>query len=375
MNPQIRVRLSGWLSLTLAVALLSFAAAAELPPRVMARQYFIEMENAAKNCNYEEAIKLAEKIIALERNRNKREYSFATAEFYIRYAEILLFTGRIERASKVIVAVLNDPHMPPWEIDATLRMKKRIDELRSYAGLPSDLDIDLPNGVMIKFKKIPAGTFMMGSPNSEKGRHESEVQHEVTISKPFYLGICEVTQAKYEAVMGNNPSNFKGGVRPVEHVAWEDAAEFCRKASDLTGKRFRLPTEAEWEYACRAGTITPFNFGDDISPEQANYNGNFTYGWGEKGVYRKETLAVGSFPPNAWGLYDMHGNVLEWCSDWYGDYATEKQTDPQGAARGTCRVLRGGCWNYNPEICRSAYRLRYTPGFRGSSLGFRVALD
>ena len=245
--------------------------------------------------------------------------------------------------------------------------KRKQDELGAYAGLPSDLDIDLPNGVVIKFKKIPAGTFMMGSPESEEGRSDNEIQHEVTISKVFYLGICEVTQAQYEVVMGYNPSEFtsKGRTRPVETVSWYDATEFCRKASALTGKYFRLPTEAEWEYACRAGTATPFNTGETLSPKQANVVA--AKNW--------EPLAVGSFPPNAWGLYDMHGNVWEWCSDWYGAYATGKKTDTQGASNGEDRILRGGCWGNDPRSCRSARRGRIEPAYRFYNIGFRVALD
>ncbi|MDR3077516.1 MAG: formylglycine-generating enzyme family protein, partial [Planctomycetota bacterium] len=185
------------------------------------------------------------------------------------------------------------------------------------------VEIKLGDLASMKFVQIPAGTFMMGSPESEAGRYGiEEIQHEVTISKPFYLGICEVTQAQYEAVVGNNPSQYKGngGTKPVESVSWDDAREFCRKASDLAGKRFRLPTEAEWEYACRAGTATPFSTGETLSPKQASLID----------AKNRETLAAGSFPPNAWGLHDMHGNVWEWCSDWYGAYATGKQTDPQG---------------------------------------------
>jgi formylglycine-generating enzyme required for sulfatase activity len=248
---------------------------------------------------------------------------------------------------------------------------------RLNAALSGEIaEVKLNDLVSMKFVQIPAGTFIMGSPKSEESRLNNEDQHEVTISQPFYLGIHEVTQEQYWAVMDNNPSNFtaNGGARPVETVSWDDAIEFCRKASALTGKRLRLPTEAEWEYACRAGTATPFNTGETISTDQANYNGD-AYGWMAKGGCRRETTEAGSFPPNAWGLYDMHGNVWEWCSDWYGDYAAERQTDPQGAAKGTDRVLRGGNWYFIAEYCRSARRYWLGPASRIDFNGFRVVLD
>jgi formylglycine-generating enzyme required for sulfatase activity len=175
--------------------------------------------------------------------------------------------------------------------------------------------------------------------------------------------------------MGNNPSRFKEDRRPVESVSWEDATTFCRKLSLKTGRKVRLPTEAEWEYACRAGTTMVFNTGDTINTDQANYNGNYPYGNGGKGVYRKETVEVGSFPGNAWGLHDMHGNVLEWCSDWYGQYDISNIIDPYGVANGSRRVLRGGSWHDTARYCRSACRGRNDPGGRGSGGGFRVVLD
>ncbi|MDR0361608.1 MAG: formylglycine-generating enzyme family protein [Planctomycetota bacterium] len=238
--------------------------------------------------------------------------------------------------------------------------------------------VTLPGGVPLDLQLIPAGTFMMGSPESEAGRENDEIQHEVTISKAFYLGTYEVTQAQWKAVMGSDPSKFKGDDNPVENVSWDDAMEFCRRVSELTGRRFRLPTEAEWEYACRAGTTTPFNTGETIHSDQANYFGFNTYErgrGGRKGVFRERTTRVGSFPANAWGLYDMHGNVLEWCSDWLDVYDRTKTRDPQGASSGTFRVYRGGSWFNYPRYCRSAYRSRLGPGLRLNYLGLRVALD
>ena len=234
------------------------------------------------------------------------------------------------------------------------------------AEVPAAKEIDLGGGVTMKLALIPAGKFMMGSPSGEANRSGEEPQHEVTISKPFYMGVTEVTQAQYEAVMGTNPSNFKGATNPVETVSWNDAAEFCKKLSEKTGKTLRLPTEAEWEYACRAGTKTAFSFGDADTGlgDYAWFNGN----------NGNTPRPVGQKKPNPWGLYDMHGNVWEWCADWYGDYPKGAATDPQGPASGTYRVLRGGAWFISPDFCRSAYRFINYPDIR-SSIGFRVVVS
>jgi len=242
------------------------------------------------------------------------------------------------------------------------------------------LTLDLGKGVTMKLALIPAGKFLMGSPPGESDRNDEEgPQHEVTISKPFYMGIHEVTQEQYKAVMGANPSYIKGASNPVELVIWEDAVEFCNKLSAKTGKTVRLPTEAEWEYACRAGTTTPFHTGETISTDEANYDGSYVYGSGRKGKDRQKTVPVGSFKPNAFGLYDMHGNVWEWCSDWYDKnyYRKAPRVDPQGPVSGSRRVLRGGSESDLPRDCRSAFRGWYLPlpGPRlGDLTGFRVAV-
>ena len=219
------------------------------------------------------------------------------------------------------------------------------------------------NSIGMKFKLIPTGTFLMG---------ESEVAHEVTLTKPFKMGVHEVTQTQYERLMGVNPSHFKGADNPVHRVSWNDAVEFCRRLSELpaekaAGNVYRLPTEAEWEYACRAGTTTKFSFGDDESEfgEYAWHDGNAD----------DKTHPVGGKKPNAWGLYDMHGNVWEWCQDLYGDYPSGTVTDPTGAAQGSYRVIRGGSWNRPAEDCRSAYRNRDYPSGRFGYDGFRVCLS
>lgn len=175
---------------------------------------------------------------------------------------------------------------------------------------------------------IPPGTFMMGSPSNEPERSSDEKQHKVTLTKGFYMGATEVTQSQWREIMGNNPSSFKGDNLPVEQVSWNDCQEFIRKLnSHEGGNKYRLPTEAEWEYACRAGTATPFYTGDCISTDQANYDGNYPVPGCSKGRYRQTTIEAASFSPNAWGLYDMHGNVWEWCRDWYGDYPSGHVTE------------------------------------------------
>jgi len=222
---------------------------------------------------------------------------------------------------------------------------------------------DLGKGVTLEMVYIPEGSFLMGSPKTEKGRDSDEgPQHQVML-EPFYMGKYPVTQAQYEAVMGKNPSGFKGKNRPVENVYWDDAVAFCKRLSEMTGRTYRLPSEAQWEYAARAGTTTPFYFGETITSELANYDGNYTYASEHKGVYRDKTTDVGSFPPNAFGLYDMLGNVWEWCADpWHKNYEGE---DPY-------RLLRGGSWHGNPGNCRCAYRYYNTSGSRYTFIGFRL---
>ncbi|MGH8552551.1 MAG: formylglycine-generating enzyme family protein, partial [Methylococcales bacterium] len=190
----------------------------------------------------------------------------------------------------------------------------------------------------------------------------------------FWLADTACTQALWEAVMGENPSRLQGTDRPVERVSWEDAQSFIEKLkADLRGPALRLPSEAEWEYACRAGSTTPFWFGRNITPEQVNYNGNYPYAGGKKGKYREETVAVKSLPANRWGLYEMHGNVWEWCQDWYGEYDAEAVIDPAGPAGGEARVLRGGGWINFARLARSACRSRDQPGYRDFDAGFRLA--
>jgi len=233
----------------------------------------------------------------------------------------------------------------------------------------------LGNSVTLDMVAIPGGTFLMGSPNSEEGRQDSESpQHSVTIA-PFHMGKFAVTQAQYQAIMGNNPSRSQGEKRPVEQVSWHDAIAFCQKLSERTGNLYRLPSEAEWEYACRAGTTTPFYFGETITPDLVNFNGNSTYGSAPKGIYREQTIDVGSFPPNGFGLYDMHGNVREWCEDhWHSNYQGAPTNGSAWTTGGDSnfRSLRGGSWDSYPRNCRSASRYGHRPDERYDFIGFRV---
>ncbi|AFZ44411.1 protein of unknown function DUF323 [Halothece sp. PCC 7418] len=261
--------------------------------------------------------------------------------------------------------------------DESLRVSNTAYELLLKQPNPSkELKVAIEN-----YKKLPqmvyisGGSFIMGAPKTEKDSYDWErPQHRVEIA-PFYMGRYPVTQRQYKAVMGENPSSFKGENNPVEGVIWYKAKEFCQKLSEQTRKIYQLPSEAQWEYACRAGTTTPFYFGETISTDQANYNGNYTYGNGKEGIYREKTTPVGSFPPNAFGLYDMHGNIWEWCEDvWHENYEGAPNDGSPWLTGGDhkLRVLRGGSWDVLPWLCRCANRYGYVPDIGYFNLGFRV---
>jgi formylglycine-generating enzyme len=263
------------------------------------------------------------------------------------------------------------------------------------------------NSIGMKLTLIPPGEFTMGSPESEKDRLTEEKQHSVRITKPFYLGVypvrygdfltfCHAAEYKTDAETDGKggwgyDSNGKFGQKPeftfrnwgrkqtnddpVVNVSWNDAQAFCEWLSKKEEKTYRLPTEAEWEYACRAGTTTPFNFGDSLNGRQANCNGGVPYGTEEKGPFVDNTTPVGKYPANAFGLYDMHGNAGQWCQDWMdSDYYSNSPTDdPQGPTNGALRAYRGGAWDGWPVACRSAHRYGDEPAYRGMNQGFRVA--
>ncbi|MCI5146548.1 MAG: formylglycine-generating enzyme family protein [Candidatus Electrothrix sp. AR3] len=240
-------------------------------------------------------------------------------------------------------------------------------------GLYTDLVF---RGVTQRFRWIQPGRFMMGSPEDEPERRDNEgSQHEVILTESYWLADTACSQMLWQAaVTGENPSGFKGEERPVEQISWGKIQQFIKQLNkEIPSLKLSLPTEAQWEYACRAGTTTPFFFGANITPEQVNYNGKYPYTEGKKGENRAETVDVKALPCNQWGLYQMHGNVWEWCQDWYGDYSVESVIDPQGPATGKFRVCRGGSWIYFGRYCRSAFRDWSELGYRDFRLGFRLA--
>ncbi len=250
-----------------------------------------------------------------------------------------------------------------------------------YLGREVEETVEIASGVKMTFVLVPPGKFLMGSRTEEEERVDDETLHEVTLTQPFYLGKTQATQSQYQALTGNNPSHVEGADLPAEMVRWEEARDF---AVQLTKKRedrclYRLPTEAEWEYSCRGGrpSSQTFGVGDGraLSSREANFDGNYPYGGADKGPALNSTCAVGSYPANALGLYDMHGNVWERCADWYGPYPNGDVTNPTGPSEGSRRVVRGGGWRSSAGYCRAAYRYSYVPGRRFSYVGLRLARD
>ena len=303
------------------------------------------------------------------------------------FAEII--TGCLEKdidkrwtAQKVLDKLTPPP--PPTFTFETVTVNRQGEIIERQIKHARYFTEDLGNGVTLDMVYIPGGSFTMGSPKDEQESYNIEKpQHLVTI-KPFLMGKYTVTQAQWKAVtklskiereLDPDCSYYKGDNLPVEKVSWDDAVEFCARLSQKTGRNYRLPSEAEWEYACRAATTTPFYFGETITTDLVNYDGNYAYGSGPKGICRERTTAVGSFPPNAFGLYDMHGNLWEWCADpWHKNYNSAPTDGSVWESGGNTqyRVLRGGSCHYNPRNCRSANRIRYVPGSRYGDFGFRV---
>jgi formylglycine-generating enzyme required for sulfatase activity len=298
------------------------------------------------------------------------------------------------------------PAVVPKDTDAPAAGPKDKDkpDVKNDAQLAKDLQLDLGGGVKMNLVRIDPGTFRMGSPETEAERDpDSEFQHEVTITRAFYIGVYTVTQAQYRQVIAKNPSNFSAtgtgkdkvaGMNtddfPVEMVTWHAAMDFCRAVSgraELNSKGWTmdLPTEAEWEYACRAGTTSAFHYGDFLSGKQANFSSESPYGAAPKVPRLNRTCYVGGYRPNSWGLYDMHGNVLQWCKDWYGKdyYRSSGRSDPLNETPDVGRVLRGGSWYASAKLCRSAQRLHDEPGITRqyddsgwlvAIIGFRVVV-
>ncbi|MFO0427338.1 MAG: formylglycine-generating enzyme family protein [Planctomyces sp.] len=272
-----------------------------------------------------------------------------------------------------------------------------ISDLHLNSSLATDAATEIiTNSIGMQLKEIPAGQFLMGAPETESGsRIDERPVHQVTISKAFRLGVYEVTQAEYLKVTATNPAYFSstGDGRdkvkelncdrlPVEQVSWDDAVAFCEKLSALpeekaAGRVYRLPTEAEWQYSCRAGTDTPFHFGNAMGSSDANINGNFPYGGAPRGPFLGRTVPVGSYKPNAFGLYDMHGNVAELTADRYGRKYFEESpsVDPKGPENGNDRVVLGGSWGTDASRCRSAFRRSNATSGKAYYFGFRVACD
>jgi len=289
---------------------------------------------------------------------------------------------RPERAAKVY---------SDWPFDAK-EARRRQEATAKMLGAPVEKIVDLGGFVYLELVLIPAGEFLIGSPDpatevarknpfrtNEDQFEDERPRQDVRITKPFYIGKYEVTQEQWERVMGSNPSrSSKGPEHPVDTVSWDDCEAFLRKlnASACAKGTFALPTEAEWEYACRAGTATLFHTGETISWEDANYLADVTYGKGRKGFYWGHTVCVGLYRPNAWGLCDMHGNVYEWCADWYdaGYYKSIPRDDPKGPATGEDRVIRGGAWESPPVRCRSVSRGSFLPSVQPGDVGCRVVL-
>lgn len=267
----------------------------------------------------------------------------------------------------------NDPEMKAIMAKQTGFFSAASEEGLSFLLKPGELKTFREGGIEVPMVWCPPGSFLMGSPEFEMGHEKSETQHQVKLTKGFWLAETQVTQKFWMETMGENPSQFKGENLPVELVSWENVQNFISILNKLVGSKvYRLPTEAEWEYSCKAGRNGPFNTGENLTTEQANFNGHYPYAGFPKGENRNTTTPIKTFPPNNWGLYDMHGNVWEWCQDWFGDYGGN-QVNPTGPVSGQQRVIRGGSWADGGIVCRSSVRFSHFPGDSQGNIGFRLA--
>ncbi|MBQ9344322.1 MAG: formylglycine-generating enzyme family protein [Kiritimatiellae bacterium] len=333
--------------------------------------HFVRVMQATKKGNLVEyAFGSRDRVIWVETTRRYEDGEFLDEGYYIRRGSMEYETAmgaekRVARYVEVSGSLLEKVKKQiadekaaaeakaKAEAEAAAKAKAEIVAMQAGKKPGETKTITLPGGVQMEMAWCPAGTFMMGS---NDGDSDERPVHEVTLTKGFWMAKSEVTQAQWKSVMGNNPSVFEGDDLPVENVSWDDCQEFCEK----TG--LQLPTEAQWEYACRAGSTGEYA-GTGNLDDMGWYDGNSG----------NRTHPVGQKQPNAWGLYDMHGNVWEWCADWYGDYPDGSVTDPKGASSGSGRVYRGGCWGHFADYCRSAYRGDGHPSVRDRSLGFRPA--
>ncbi|MBD2728991.1 SUMF1/EgtB/PvdO family nonheme iron enzyme [Nostoc sp. FACHB-892] len=334
---------------------------------------------APKQAEYERQQEL-ERI----RQRERTEYQRQQAE--------LKKQGDRESSKTISVPKsLPDIQTQPFEFEtATINIKSglfglgktcEVSRSRKRAEFFSE---NLGDGVVLEMVKIPGGQFLMGSPESEPERTDWESPQRTVTVQPFFMGKFPITQSQWVIVarlkkvnidLKTYPSRFKSPSRPVEQVSWDDAVEFCARLSNKTRKIYRLPSEAEWEYACRAGTTTPFYFGETITTDLANYDGKSIYAAGPKGEYRGQTTDVGKFPPNPFGLFDMHGNIFEWCQDsWHENYNGAPKDGGAWMSDNDQRLLHGGCWDLAPRHCRSADRSGYARDIRDGDVGFRVVV-
>ncbi|NEQ55479.1 MAG: formylglycine-generating enzyme family protein [Leptolyngbya sp. SIO3F4] len=324
------------------------------PPAAADSSKLLEALPVSEESNYADVLKRLKELEERVKTQSEPKYDLRGAQFAGGFAETVLGNqaGGVVNSQPSKPQPLATPAQPP-----PVRQTKP-----QGAANKSPKTIDLGKGVTLELVHIPGGTFLMGSPKVE-GYGDERPQHQVTVPE-FWMGKYPVTQAQYQAVIGKNPSKFKGDDLPVEKVSWQDAIQFCRQASQKSGEEIRLPSEAEWEYACRAGTTTPYSFGNDLNKEQANFS-----------AVVGKTSPVGTYPANQWGLHDMHGNVLEWCQDtWHKSYkgAPDDGSAWENVALSKFRILRGGSWAFYPRLCRSASRDNTAPGYRHNTVGFRV---
>ena len=337
-----------------------------------------ELDDQSKRTQLAEA----ERLQALEQQQQAEHAPKAVADRQLREPHVTTHHQTLAGTNPAANPLTNaNNKLQRFEFDVITVNKNGIENSRTPYSAEFFAE-DLGNGVWLEMVKLPSGKFQMGSPSSQ-GDGDERPQHAVTV--PAYLiGKYPVTQAQWQVVatlpqveiaLDTDPARFKGSNYPVEQVSWHEAVEFCQRLSRATGQFYRLPSEAEWEYACRARTIMPFHFGATITTKLANYNGNYTYGITSKGDYREQTTMVGTFTANAFGLYDMHGNVREWCADhWHCSYVNAPTDGTAWITNGDSakQICRGGSWYNYPAFCRAACRLYYNPANRSSDLGFRV---